>query len=98
MRMDDRAADGQPHAHSVALRGEEWFEDPSRISEPAAAVGDLDGRGITSAARTYIDDHRVILVRLHRLHAVTQNIENQLLNLNSVDLEQRKRMIEIQHV
>src|SRR3546814_7856532 len=81
MRLDDRAADREPHAHPLLLRRVERLEDPVRRPDARAAVPDLGPDLFANATQV---DPKSSLARdsFHRLHAIAHQVDQHLLKLD----------------
>src|SRR5580704_62628 len=87
MRFDYRAADREPHSHAERLGRDERLEYGVRHlgGDPGSGIdhGDLDG---LFAVVPDLDDDRSsrAVRRFHRIHRVAEQVQQHLLNLNSV--------------
>src|SRR6516225_3239642 len=87
MRLDDRAADREPHPHAVRLCRHE------RLEQPVRRLGDYAGPGIgngnldlmTTFAMGLHDDQSLLAVsNRNRIYGVSQKIEQHLFDLNAI--------------
>src|SRR6516162_1088308 len=93
MRLDDRAADGEPHAHAFRLCRHERLEQPVRhlrdYPRPGIGNGNLD-RATAFAMRLY-DNQSLRAVRgRNRIYRVSQKVEQDLFDLNVVGQDRRQ--------
>src|SRR3569833_1214819 len=54
MRLDDRAADREPHPHSMFLRRKERFEYPLWMFYASAAITDFDLQSLSNMRRAVV--------------------------------------------
>src|SRR5215471_5791072 len=87
--LDDGAADRQADTHAVALVGDKGLEELRRQfrRDPGSRVGHADGDHVV-LADCGGDDELASLRRLHGLDGVSQQIEQNLLNLHLVDKDE----------
>src|SRR5262249_49650457 len=89
VRLDDRTADGQPHAHPVLFRGEERLEYLVRKVDALAAIAYFGLYRIPNAANP--DLETLVAGRcVHRIHAVADEVDQNLLNLDAVERHEWK--------
>ena len=90
MQFNDRTADGQSHTHSVLLGGKKRFEDTIGIRSPMPLsctstrirwIMQPGAQGQGSPAFGH---------RVHRVHAVDEQIDQNLLNLYPVSQDRRQ--------
>ena len=91
VRVDDRAADRQAHAHAAGFGGEEGIEQPIGIlgghADTAVAHRDQNLAGLILSR----PDHqlaRPVRDRLHRFNAVDDEVEDDLLQLDPIGEDQ----------
>ena len=85
MRIDDGAANRQPHAHSVFFRRKESFEDSVWILQAGAGIPHLDQDGFRAGLfRTNEEFPGTVHDRVHGLDRVEKQVENQLLQLHAI--------------
>ena len=87
MGVDDRPTDRQPHAHAAGLRREEGVEEAVHCfrSEPRTRILDRNEQIAGPVdLRSYPQHPRLAHDRAHRLDAIHDQIEDDLLQLNPV--------------
>ena len=87
MRLDDRSADGEPHAHAVGFRREEGLEDAisgRRIHSRTRILDRNKHAARFGTFRRYRQYLRAIHDRAHGFNAVHDQIEHNLLQLNPI--------------
>src|SRR6516162_5206917 len=97
VRLDDRAADREPHPHAVRFGGYERLEDRVRhlggYPWPRIGHGDLDG-AVAFAAGLDDDQSPLGACRFHRVHCVPQQVQQHLLDLDPVSHNRRQARID----
>src|SRR6478609_477826 len=93
MRLDNGARDGQPHAHTFRLAGEERFEDLLQFAfgDTVATIQYRQVGKLLDARSPDTDDATSARRLPHRVDPVHDKIENDLLKLDAV-AEDRKRI------
>src|SRR3984957_845388 len=95
MRLDDPAADGQPHARSIRFGGEKRIENALKASfgkaNPAIAHGDKE----VTILRPRRGNVEFATPLLHGLDAIEHEIHQNLLQLHPVRARCRKRRVEL---
>ena len=96
--FDDRSADREPHTHALGLGGVERVEQTFktlRVQSRARILhGDEHGaRGLLSSADQQLP--RPLGDTAHRLDGVEDQIENYLLQLDSISLNERQALREL---
>src|SRR5215470_2916711 len=86
--LDDRTADGQPHAHPVLFRREEGFEYLVRKVDAPATIAYFGLYRIPHPADPDLED-LVTGRSVHRIHAVADEVDQNLLNLDAVERDER---------
>src|SRR3569833_4731244 len=94
MRLDDRAADREPHPHSMFLRRKERFEYPLWMFYASAAITDFDLQSLSNMAQAHFEGF-VVRNTVHRFHAVAHQVDQNLLNLNAIDVDRRKVTVDL---
>src|SRR5258708_33297736 len=92
MRLDDRAADRQPHADALALGGVERIEDvlEFRRIDPRAGIADGQEHAVRFALRgRYEHVSLSVAERAYGFNGVDDQIQHHLLYLNSIGPDQR---------
>src|SRR5262249_45478611 len=86
VRLDDRTADRQAHAHAAALGGEECIEDLShaRLIETHARILHGHDHVVVVWPRANDDLARPVADRRHRLHAVHHEVDENLRQLDPI--------------
>src|SRR5262249_10805213 len=94
MGFDDGAANGQAQAHSIFLRRVEGVEDPRGELNAAAAIADLGPDHIPRPA--HADPQRPVAHgRVHRIHAIADEIDENLLDLHAIEGEGREIVFDV---
>src|SRR6186713_3235438 len=94
--LNDRAADRKSHSHAAGLGGEQPFEDPATVGLADAYSAVLDrqmdhpGHGLTGS-----NAQHPMLYRAHRVHGIHDKVENDLLELDRIADDGRKRPVEL---
>src|SRR6202035_2572057 len=98
MGLDDRSTDRKSHPHAVELGREQRFEDPIRGLRTQPGTGILD-RNLYLACvgdlRGYSQDPGSIRYGTHRLDAVSDQVEQHLLQLNPIAIDRHVDVEEI---
>ena len=92
VRLDDRAADGQAHAHPLRLRGEERLEDLLHflLADSLAAIAHEDFHGLLVAPPRADAQHPLLFGHLvHRLQAVAGEVHHDLFDLDRIGHHRR---------
>src|ERR1700729_858129 len=93
MSFNDRVTDRQSHSHALGLRGEEAFEDAvpaCRVKTNTGIRHVDDDVALIVELRTDGQDTGAVSDRTHRLDAVHDQVENDLLQLDPVSHDGRK--------
>src|SRR5205823_8225063 len=91
MGFEYRSADGEPHAHAVRLRRVEWAEQPGQILRVYSCARILYGHEhLIGPALLRTDQQYAVAAgdRRHGLHAIHQEIDDHLLQLDSIAVHQ----------
>src|SRR5690606_4660664 len=94
VRLDDRAADGEAHAHPVLFRRKERLEYLLRKRDAATAIADLGLDDASHPAHVY-PKKSVARDGFHRLHAVADEVDQNLLDLDAIGRDDRKVAFDI---
>src|ERR1035438_5470121 len=84
MRLHNRAADRQPHAHAVLFRCEESFEHRIRIFQSHPGILYLHQDSIATLPFGTNEEPLVICHGIHRFDAIQEPVEYQLLQLYAI--------------
>src|SRR5262245_44903961 len=84
VRLDNRTTDRQAHAHPALFRRKERLEYLVRTFDPPAAIADFGLDQIPHSAHAH-PDNAVTSNGLHRIDAVAEEIDENLLNLDAVE-------------
>ena len=84
MRLHNRAADRQPHAHAVLFRCEESFEHRIRIFQSHPGILYLHQDSIATLPFGTNEEPLVICHGIHRFDAIQEQVEYQLLQLYAI--------------
>src|SRR5215510_4124886 len=95
MRLDDPAADGQPHAGSTRLGGEKRVENALRASFGKPNPGIAHGNKQLTILSPHRGDVQFADLLLHGLDAIEHEIHQNLLQLHAVRTRCRKRRVEL---
>src|SRR5262245_38179277 len=89
VRLDDRTADREPHAHPLLFRREERLEQLVRTRDARAAIADLGLDHIAYPAYAY-SENPVTRGGDHCVCGVAHQVDQDLLNLDAVERDERK--------
>ena len=90
MGLNNGAADGKAYAEAFRLGTVKRLEYLLRLSQSAAMVLDFDDYIVVCALRADDEPLRRSFGTFHRFHAVSNEIDEHLLNLDSVDGDRRQ--------
>jgi hypothetical protein len=93
MSFNDGVTDCQPHSHALGFRGEEAFEDAVPVCRVKTNTGIRhvdDDVALIVELRTNRQDTWAVSDRTHRVDAIHDQIENDLLQLDPVRRDGRK--------
>src|SRR3954465_6195974 len=94
MRLDDRTADREPHAHPVLFRRKKRLEYLVGQFDAWAAIADLGPNRVAHSAHAY-PNNPVARHRVHRLHAVADKIDHNLLDLDAIERDKWKAAFDL---
>jgi hypothetical protein len=86
----DGSADRKPHAHAMLFCREEWIKDPVWELDTLAAITDFDLDDIPCSANTHSENSGA-RGSVHCIHAVTDKIDENLLELDAIQSDKWKR-------
>src|SRR5262245_54587670 len=94
MGLDDRTADGQPHAHPVLFGREKGLEYLVGKVDAPATIADFGLYRIPHSAHPDLDS-LVAGTSIHRIHAVADEIDQNLLNLDAIERDKGKIAVDL---
>src|SRR5882724_6828584 len=96
MRLDDRARDGQSHAHAVGFCGVKRLEQPLHLARFETSAHILHAEAGLRYSITYLaapadyENPLRFLDGLHRIQSIDDEVKENLLQLHSVSENERK--------